>query len=187
MYYIQKGLTGTPEVLIDPNKFSTDGTSVLSAFSLSKDGKYLRLRHQERWFRLVRISRDGSRHAQDVAGRVDVGEGVGQSWAGNGFYYSRYPAPEKGHELSTKNENHQVWFHKVGTDQAQDELVYEDKANPQRFHNVSTTEDERFALLNLSDRGKGKQRECDLLPRFVERRNKIHTDCRLTSGTIVLA
>ncbi|MDQ3012832.1 MAG: prolyl oligopeptidase family serine peptidase, partial [Acidobacteriota bacterium] len=81
----------------------------------------------------------------------------GAAWAGNGFFYSRYPEPEKGRELSTKNENHQVWFHKVGTSQADDELAYEDKANPQRFHIVSTTEDERFAILTISDRGKGKK------------------------------
>ena len=156
VYYMQKGLTGTPEVLIDPNKLSTDGTSSLSAFSLSKDGKYLG----------YGISRGGSDwreyHVMEVATRKTLPDTVqwvkssGLSWAGNGFYYSRYPAPEKGHELSTKNENHQVWFHRVGTDQAQDELVYEDKANPQRFHHVGTSEDEKYAFLSISDRGKGK-------------------------------
>jgi prolyl oligopeptidase len=63
---------------------------------------------------------------------------------------------DKGKELSTKNENHQVYYHKVGTSQEQDMLVYEDKANPQRFHGVFTSEDERFVFLNISDRGKGK-------------------------------
>jgi prolyl oligopeptidase len=80
----------------------------------------------------------------------------GASWKGNGFYYSRYPTPEKGTELSTKNENHQVYYHKIGTSQTQDELVYEDAANPQRFHGVFTSEDERYVFLNISDRGKGK-------------------------------
>ncbi len=157
IWFVQKGLNGAPEVLLDPNKFSTDGTSVLGAFALSKDGKYLG----------YGISKGGSDwleyHVMEVATRKVLSDTLtwvkvsGLAWAGNGFYYSRYPAPEKGHELSTKNENHQVWYHKVGTEQAQDELVYEDKANPQRFHNVGTTEDERFALLNISDRGKGKK------------------------------
>ena len=157
VWYIQKGLNGTPEVLIDPNKFSADGTSVLAGFSLSKDGKYLG----------YGISKGGSDwrelHVMEVATRKVLPDTLtwvkvsGLSWAGNGFFYSRYPAPEKGHELSTKNENHQVWYHKVGTDQSQDELIYEDKANPQRFHQVGTTEDERFAILNISDRGKGKK------------------------------
>lgn len=156
VWYMQKGLNGKPELLIDPNKLSADGTSALAGFALSKDGKYLN----------YGISKGGSDwrelHVMEVATRKVLPDTItwvkvsGASWAGNGFFYSRYPAPEKGHELSTKNENHQVWYHKVGTDQSQDELVYEDKANPQRFHNVSTTEDERFAILNISDRGKGK-------------------------------
>ncbi len=156
VHYMQKGLTGTPEVLIDPNKLSADGTSSLSAFSLSKDGKYLG----------YGISKGGSDwreyHVMEVATRKVLPDAMqwvkssGLSWAGHGFYYSRYPAPEKGHELSTKNENHQVWFHKVGTEQAQDELVYEDKANGQRFHHVGTSEDEKYLFLTISDRGKGK-------------------------------
>ena len=80
----------------------------------------------------------------------------GVAWHGDGFYYSRYPAPEKGAERSSRNENHQVYFHRLGTTQAEDELVYQDAANPQRFHIVSTTEDERFAILTISERGKGK-------------------------------
>jgi prolyl oligopeptidase len=61
--------------------------------------------------------------------------------------------------MTTKNEGHQVYYHKVGTPQSADVLVYEDKdkANAQRFHQVSTTDDERFAILYLSDRGKGKK------------------------------
>jgi prolyl oligopeptidase len=81
----------------------------------------------------------------------------GVAWRGNGFYYSRYPPPEKGKELSSANENHQVYYHRIGTPQSQDELVYEDSKNPQRFHTLSTTEDERFAILDISDRGTGKQ------------------------------
>ena len=77
-------------------------------------------------------------------------------WQGDGFYYSRYPAPDKGKEKAAINEGHQVYFHKVGTPQSQDALTYEDKANAQRFHILDTTEDERFAILTISERGKGK-------------------------------
>ena len=155
--YRQKGLDGQPEVLLDPNKFSADGTSVLSNFSLSKDGKYA----------TYGISTGGSDwqelHVLEVATRKTLPDLVrwvkvsGASWQGDGFYYSRYPEPEKGKELSTKNENHQVYYHRVGTLQSEDELVYEDKANPLRFHSVFTSEDERFAFLNISDRSKGKR------------------------------
>jgi prolyl oligopeptidase len=77
------------------------------------------------------------------------------AWHGDGFYYSRYPTPPEGHEKASINENHQVFFHKLGTPQAADTLVYEDPANPQRFHTAATTEDERFLILEVSDRGKG--------------------------------
>lgn len=155
--YIQKGLDGKPEVLIDPNKWSEDGTVRLGAFSLSKDAKYA----------VVGISRSGSDwqeyQVMEVATKKMLPDLIkwvkvsGASWAGNGFFYSRYPEPARGRELSTKNENHQVWYHRVGTSQAEDELVYEDNANPQRFHGVRTTEDERYAILNISDRGKGRK------------------------------
>jgi prolyl oligopeptidase len=154
--YVQKGLNGTPEVLLDPNKWSPDGTVRLS-FIPSKDATYA----------VIGVSKSGSDwqeyQVMEVATKKMLADKVewvkvsGAAWAGNGFFYSRYPAPEKGRELSTRNENHQVWFHKVGTSQADDELIYEDKASPQRFHNASTTEDERFVILNISDRGKGKK------------------------------
>ena len=154
--YVQKGLNGTPEVILDPNKWSEDGT-VRLGFIPSRDAKYA----------VVSVSKSGSDwqeyQVMEVATKKMLPDSLkwvklsGASWAGNGFFYSRYPAPEPGRELSSKNENHQVWFHKVGTAQEADELIYEDLANPQRFHNVGVTEDERFAILDISDRGKGKR------------------------------
>jgi prolyl oligopeptidase len=155
--YVQKGLTGTPEVLIDPNTWSADGTSRLGAFSLSRGGRYA----------VVGVSRAGSDWQEYgvmevgtkkmLADKLEWIKVSGASWKGDGFFYSRYPAPAKGRELSSANENHQVYFHRVGTPQSADELVFQDPANPQRFHTVGTTEDERFAILNVSDRGKGKK------------------------------
>lgn len=155
--YIQKGLNGTPEVLIDPNKFSADGTARLGAFSISKDGKYA----------AYGISKSGSDWQEyfvmEVATRKalpDVLKWIkvsGISWQGDGFYYSRYDEPEKGRELSSKNEGHKVFYHKIGTAQSEDRLIYEDKAHPQRFHNARTTEDERFVILSISERGLGKK------------------------------
>ena len=157
VYYIQKGVNGTPEVFLDPNKFSADGTSTLSAFSLSKDGKYVAYGMSTGGSDWVEI------HLMEVATRKVLPDHLkwlkasGVSWQGDGFYYSRYPEPEKGKELSFKNEYQTVYFHKVGTSQADDALVYEDRQNPQRFQGVGTTEDERFAVLNISERGKGKK------------------------------
>lgn len=152
--YIQKGLDGAPEVLLDPNKFSADGTARLVGFTLSKDGRYA----------AYGISKGGSDWQEymvmEIATRKTLPDKIqwvkvsGIAWKGDGFFYSRYPTPER--ELSSKNEHHRVYYHKVGTNQEQDELVYEDIANPQRFNIASTTEDERFLILNISDRGKGK-------------------------------
>ena len=155
--YVQKGLEGSPELFLDPNKLSADGTSRLISFSLSRDGKYA----------AYTVSTGGSDwedcYVMDVASKSKLPDTLnwlkvtGVAWQGNGFYYSRYDAPEKGKELSSKNENHKVYYHRLGTTQSDDELVYEDKANPQRFHNLGTTEDERFAILTVSERGKGKE------------------------------
>lgn len=153
--YRQKGLDGTPELVIDPNKLSADGTTRMTAFALSKNGDYA----------VVGTSKGGSDwydyRVMKLADKSYLPETIewvkvsGTAWQGDGFYYSRYPKPE-GSALAAKNENHQVFFHKLNTAQAADRLVFDDAQNPQRFHTVGTSEDERFAFLNVSDRGKGK-------------------------------
>jgi prolyl oligopeptidase len=157
VYYIQRGLTGTPEVFIDPNTWSEDGTERLSAFAPSRDGKLV----------AYGVSRSGSDWQEyrvlDVATRKPTSDRIewvkvsSIAWRGNGFYYSRYPVPAKGKELSSINEDHMVYYHRLGTPQSADELVFRDEKNPQRFHTLQTTEDERFAVLDVSDRGTGKQ------------------------------
>jgi len=153
--HIQTGLDGAPQVLLDPNAWSADGTVQLSAFEPSKDAKHA----------VYGISSSGSDWQQykvmELATRrilddtVDWAKVSSVAWHGDGFYYSRYPEPPEGHEKASINENHQVFFHKLGTPQSADTLVYEDPANPQRFHTTTTTEDERFLILEVSDRGKG--------------------------------
>ena len=157
VFYIQKGMDGKSDVFLDPNKFSPDGTSVLSAFSLSKDGKYVAYGISQGgsdWVSLSVMEVDSRNKLSD---EIVWMKSSGVAWQGNGFYYSRYPEPEKGRELSSKNEFQTVYFHKIGTPQSEDVLVYEDKEHPQRFQNVDTTEDERFAILTISERGKGKK------------------------------
>jgi prolyl oligopeptidase len=157
--YIQKGLDGTPEVLIDPNEWDKDagGTTRLGAFAPSADAKYA----------VYGISKSGSDwqtyKVMELATKKTLSDTIewvkvsGVAWQGDGFYYSRYPEPAKGKsEKAAINEDHRVYFHKVGTPQSQDRQIYQDAANPQRFNTVDTTDDERFALLTVSDRGKGK-------------------------------
>jgi prolyl oligopeptidase len=156
VYFIANGLNGSAELLLDPNKFSADGTSRLGAFSWSPQGKYV----------LYGVSQGGSDwndlYVLDVATKKPTADHLkwikngGGSWLGDeGFFYSRYPAPEKGRELYTKNEFQSVWYHKLGTDQSADVLAYEDKDHAQRFQGVSVTEDQRYAILSVSERGKG--------------------------------
>jgi prolyl oligopeptidase len=154
--FIQKGFAGKPEVLLDPNTWSEDGTVRLGAFAPSKDAKYA----------VYGISRSGSDwqeyHVMELATKKTLTDKIDWvkvstvAWQGNGFYYSRYPAPAAGTEKASINENHRVYFHRLGAPQSSDTLVYEDRDNPQRFHILETTEDEHFALLSISERGKGK-------------------------------
>jgi prolyl oligopeptidase len=153
--YIQKGFNGAPEVLIDPNSWP-EKTDRLSTFVVSKDARhavYGISRGGSDWqeYRVMELST--KKTLADTLAWVKVS---GAAWFRDGFYYSRYPAPEKGQEKASINENHQVFFHRIGTPQSDDMLVYQDSANPQRFHTVDTTEDERFAILTVSERGKGK-------------------------------
>ncbi len=155
--YIQKGLDGTPEVLIDPNKFSADGTSRLTVFELSKDGKYagygISLAGSD-WqeFRILEVAT--RQPLPDVLKWIKFS---GIAWQGHGFYYSRYEEPAKGKELSSVNEANKIYYHKVGTPQSADGLVYEDREHPQRFNSVGTTEDERFVILSVREGSTGKK------------------------------
>ncbi|MEZ5292284.1 MAG: prolyl oligopeptidase family serine peptidase [Vicinamibacterales bacterium] len=155
--YRQRGLDGPPEVVLDPNTLSPDGTTKLGVFAVSGDGTravYGLSEGGSDWntYRVLDL-----RTTQPLVDTVEWVKVSGAAWAGDGFFYSRYPAPEKGKELSTKNVDHQVFFHRVGTPQSADELVFADAANPERFHTVETTEDERYLILTVSDRGKGKK------------------------------
>jgi prolyl oligopeptidase len=155
--YVQKGLEGTPEVLLDPNQFSKDGTSRLGAFDVSPDGRYV----------AYGVSVGGSDwqegHVIEVASKKVLGDDLkwlkfsGFGWAGKGFFYSRFDAPVAGHELSSKNEFQKVYFHVLGAPQSEDEMIYEDKQNAQRFHEVGTTRDERFGVLGIGDPASGKR------------------------------
>ncbi|HTZ59246.1 MAG TPA: prolyl oligopeptidase family serine peptidase [Acidobacteriaceae bacterium] len=154
--YVQEGLEGAPRVLIDPNRLSPDGTIRLMAGEASRNGRYF----------AYYLSSGGSDWMEGRVLEVATGKPLddrlqwlkvtGLAWFGDGFFYSRYQAPEDGHDLSSRNDGHQVYYHRLGTAQSDDELIYEDPAHPQRFHILQTTEDERFAILMISERGQGK-------------------------------
>jgi prolyl oligopeptidase len=143
--------------LIDPNTWSPDGTVRLLTFAPSKDARfavYGRSRSGSDWQEYGVIDLRTRKVLDDKIEWVKVSN---VAWRGDGFFYSRYPAPASGTELSSSNEHHRVFFHRLGTPQSADELVFEDAAHPQRFHILHTTDDERFAVLEVHDRGTGKQ------------------------------
>ncbi len=137
-----------PHVFLDPNTLSDDGTVALKGVYFSHDGKYA----------AYSISRSGSdweeifvmdaQTRELLPDHIEWAKFTGASWRGDGFYYSAYDAPEgDGHEYSGKNEGHKVYYHRMGTSQADDELFYSNPAEPLRFYQVSINEEETMAFL----------------------------------------
>jgi prolyl oligopeptidase len=157
--YVQKGLDGKAEILIDPNKLSADGTVALQATAFSKNQKYFG----------YAVSASGSDWQEiyiiDFATRTLLKEKLeyvkftGLSWAGDeGFYYSGYDQPKnEATKFSAKTEFQKVYYHKVGTAQSADQLIYEDKAHPLRYVGAGLTEDERFLILSISEGTDGSE------------------------------
>ncbi len=145
--YIQKGLDGEPEVFIDPNELSKEGTVSIGLLSFSKDNKYVAYSRSEAgsdWQEIHIMEIETKRKLDDVLEWVKFS---GAAWYKDGFFYSRYPEPAKGTELSGNNQNHSIYYHKLGTNQSEDKLVYKDKENPNIYHNASTTEDKKYLIL----------------------------------------
>lgn len=153
--YMLENLEAAPEVILDPNKLSEDGTIALGSVSASPDGKYL----------AYSISRGGSDWNEivvmDIASRVTLTDTVkwvkfsGISWFNDGFYYSAYDAPAKGQALSGSNEFHKVFYHKLNTPQSADQVVFQDKINPKRNFYGSVTNDKAYLLISESQSTSG--------------------------------
>jgi prolyl oligopeptidase len=153
--YALDSLGGQPKVALDPNQFSTDGTSSLGTYAFSNDGKLL----------AYEVSAGGSDwraiRVQDMTTGYVLPDSLNwikfnnTSWAGQGFFYCRYPEPTSGGSLVAKNEFHSVYYHALGTPQSKDLLVFADRMHPQRNMAVKTTNDERFLTLEVSESTSG--------------------------------
>ncbi len=152
--YMQRGLAGKPAVLLDPNTFSPDGTVRLASFDLSRDGRYAAYSVTaipgSDWHKIRVLDMRTRRPLPDVLRWVKFSE---PAWQGQGFYYSRYPQPAPGTELTAKSLHQTVWYHKLGTSQSADTLVFEDPAHPARFNGVATSRDERFVYRTSEEPG----------------------------------
>ena len=156
--YRQKGLSGPPEIFIDPNTMSKDGTAVPGTPVFTKDAKYCA-------YMLAQSGSDWEEaYIMDVKTKKILADKIqwikfsGLSWKGDeGFYYSRYPQPDEKSKLSKQNEYHKVYYHVMGTPQSADVLIYEDKDHPLRTIGGGLTEDERFLILSKSEGTSGDE------------------------------
>ena len=155
--YTQIGLDGEPEVLLDPNTLSEDGTVALAGTGLSNDGKYLA-------YQIAKAGSDWNEiFVMNVATKEQLPDHIewvkfsGASWLGNGFFYSAYDKPQEGKALSGKNQFHKVYFHKLGTSQTDDVLMYEDKKQPDWNFGMGVTEDETYQFLSVSESTSGNK------------------------------
>ena len=146
------------EVFLDPNTFSNDGTTSLAGLSFSKDGTMLAYSISEGgsdWRKIITISTETKELVEDTI--VDV-KFSGVSWSYNhGFYYSSYDKPE-GSELSGKTDQHKLYFHKLGTSQEKDELIFggtPDQKN--RYIRGYVSDDDRFLIIDAAKRTSGNK------------------------------
>lgn len=153
--YRKDTIDGTPEVFLDPNTLSEDGTVALTGTSQSHDGKYT----------AYTIARSGSDwkeiYVMETATRKLLSDHIlrakfsDATWYGNGFFYSAYEINTSGKEYSEINLNHRVYYHTLGTPQSEDKVYFEDAAHPYHFHGVMIDDDETVLFLTSSGEGIG--------------------------------
>jgi len=150
--YTQDNLDAEPRLLIDPNTWSEDGTVALAAYYPSPDGKYLAYMVQDGGsdWRIGKVMEVKS--GEILADQLDWLKFTGLSWAGDnsGFYYSRYPAPKEEEKFQSLNKNMTVFFHRLGTPQDEDRLVYANPDQPDWRSNAQVTDDGRHLVITIA-------------------------------------
>lgn len=155
--YVQDSLDGKPEVLLDPNQLSEDGTVALSTYSVSEDGKYFAYalsKSGSDWV-TIKVMRIEDRNAEpDNLSWVKF-SGITWTHDNKGFFYSRYPPPngqisDAGTETDS-NLNQELYYHFLGTDQAEDILCWKDPENPKHSFAADITDDGKYLLLYTSE------------------------------------
>jgi len=150
--YVRDSVDGQGRVLIDPNGWSKDGATALAEWSSSEDGKRLAYAVQDGGtdWRTVKVL-DVATGA--ISDQIDWVKFSGLAWAkdGSGFYYSRFAAPAEGAKFQALNENQQVYFHKLGTAQAADALIYATPEQPRLGHTASVTDDGKWLVITTHE------------------------------------
>lgn len=153
--YGTNDLDEAAEVILDPNTLSDDGTVALSQVEISDDGKYL----------AYMVAKSGSDWNELFVKDIETGlllddhlEWVkfsGLAWYDNGLFYSAYNKPEEAKKLSESNEFQKIYFHKLGTSQADDQLIMENPDKPKRMFGADVTDDKRFLVISMSEGSHG--------------------------------
>ena len=155
--YRKKELDSAPEVFLDPNKFSKDGTTGLASISFTKDGSlatYLITEGGSDWRKAIVIKTSDRSVVEDTLRDIKFS---GIAWRGNeGFYYSSYDKP-KGSELSAKTQYHKLFYHRLGTPQTDDKLIFGGEETPRRYVGGYLTEDERFLVVTAATSTTGNE------------------------------
>lgn len=146
------------EIFLDPNTFSKDGTTSLGSVSFTKDGKMLAYSISEGgsdWRKIIVMNALTKEIKEDTIKDVKFS---GISWYKNeGFYYSSYDKPI-GSELSAKTDQHKVYYHKLGTKQAEDKVIFGEKPNEKhRYIGAYLTEDNRYLIISASTSTSGNK------------------------------
>ncbi|WP_199745221.1 prolyl oligopeptidase family protein [Flavobacterium sp. GT3R68] len=152
----RKNASGKEEVFLDPNTFSKDGTTSLGAVDFSKDGSKVAYSISEGgsdWRKIILMDALSKRIMEDTI--VDV-KFSGVSWKGNeGFYYSSYDKPQ-GSELSAKTDQHKLYFHKLGTAQKSDKVIF-GMDQKRRYVSGSVTEDDKYLVISAANSTYGNE------------------------------
>ena len=148
--YRQKG-ENTPEVFLNPNDFSTDGTTSLAGIDFSLDGTRAAYQISEGgsdWRKVIVLDAMSKNMLEDTL--LDV-KFSGLAWKGSeGFYYSSYDKPKEGSALSGKTQYHKLFYHKLGTPQSVDVLVFGGEKTPRRYIGAFVTEDQQYLVITAA-------------------------------------
>jgi len=153
--YEMDNLGDTPRVFLDPNKLSNDGTVALKGIYHSHDGRYAAYaisRSGSDWQEFYVIDKQTGATLSD---HIEWAKFSGAAWYKDGFFYSSYDAPTKGHEFNNMNETHKVYYHKIGTPQKDDILFYQNPSKPKVFYDVEVNDSETLMFLFESGAGSG--------------------------------
>ncbi len=153
LLFVREDLNGKPRLLIDPNTWSKDGATALAEWTPSEDGTLLAYSIQDGgtdWRTVKVMDVATGKVLKDELKWLKYGGNVAWTKDAKGFYYSRFPAPAAKATFQNATLNHKVYFHRLGTRQSADRLVYSTPANPKLSHYAVVTDDGRWLVISTS-------------------------------------